>query len=180
VELLSFNGEANKGYNLLSWTTASETNNSGFEIQRSANRDEFSSIGFVTGAGNSTSIKEYSFKDSDIGNDLLYYRLRQIDIDGGFKCSDVIAISNKNKAGISIQSLYPNPFGKEIGILFNKVTDQAVIIKIFDAAGKVVLSETYPPFHNNLFINTESFSSGVYFLSVETGENKMVQRITKY
>ncbi|MEO8085944.1 MAG: T9SS type A sorting domain-containing protein [Bacteroidota bacterium] len=179
VELLSFIGEAKKDYNLLSWTTASEVNNSGFEIQRSDNGKDFSKINFIPGAGNSTSLKEYSFKDSDIGNRVLYYRLKQIDIDGAFKYSEVVAISNKNKLSLAIQSLYPNPFGKEIGILLNRPLEESVTIKIFDAEGKLVFNEMYPPFRNNIFINTESFSAGVYFISLETGESKLVKRITK-
>jgi PKD repeat protein len=179
VELLSFSGEAKADYNLLSWATASEVNNSGFEIQRSENGNEFESIGFTAGAGNSSSVKEYSFKDSDIGSIVLYYRLKQIDIDGNFKYSNVVALSNKGKAALSIKSLYPNPFGKEIGVLFNKPVTEAIIIKIFDAEGKMVLAESYAPFRNNLFINAETLSAGIYFLSVETGNEKLVQRITK-
>ncbi len=179
VELLTFAGEAKEKYNLLSWTTASEINNTGFEIQRSENGNEFMRIGFVTGAGNSTSTKEYSFKDTDIGNDVFYYRLRQIDIDGAFKFSDVIAISNKDKTALAIKSLYPNPFDKQIGVLFNKALIETATVKIFDAEGKLLLTEMYPPQRDNIFVNTENFSAGVYFLSIESGEIKLTQRITK-
>ena len=179
VELLSFSGEAKKGYNLLSWATATEINNSGFEIQRSADGNEFAAIGFVAGMGNSSGLKEYSFKDPDIRNDILYYRLKQVDIDGAFEYSNVVAISNKGNAALAIKSLYPNPFGKELGVLFNKAVEEPITVKIFDAGGKVVLTETYAPFRDNFFINTENISSGVYFLSVEAGEGKLVQRVTK-
>lgn len=180
VELLSFIGEAKEDYNLLSWTTASEINNSGFEIQRSGDGKDYNKLGFVTGAGNSSSTKEYSFKDSDNINGVLYYRLKQIDNDGAFKYSNVVAISNLDKSLLSIKSLYPNPFDKEIGVLFNKAVSETIVVKIFDAEGKLILNETYAPFRNNFFINTENFSAGGYFLSVETGDNKLAKRITKY
>lgn len=179
VELLSFSGEVRKDYNLLSWTTASEINNSGFEMQRSENGNEFETIGFVEGAGNSSAIHEYSFKDSDIKNGTLYYRLKQIDIDGNYEYSNVVALTSKDRTALDIQSLYPNPFGKEIGVLLNKAVVEPVVVKIFDAEGKLVWHETYPPFRNRFFVNTESLASGMYFISVESGEAKLIRRITK-
>ena len=179
VELLTFSGEPKGDYNLLSWATASEINNSGFELQRGTDGIEFTSIGFVAGAGNSSSRKEYSFKDTDIEKDVLYYRLKQIDNDGAFEYSNVIAI-RKNKAALAIESVYPNPFGKDISILFNQGITDPLHVKIFDAKGNLVLNETYSPFRKNLLISTESFSSGIYFLYVETGDRKLVERITKY
>jgi hypothetical protein len=92
----------------------------------------------------------------------------------------VIALQNKTESPFDIRSLYPNPFNKEIGILFNKVSLEPIIVRIFNAEGKFVLNETYSAYRNNLFINTESLDAGIYFLSVETGETKIVKRVTKY
>ena len=179
VEMLSFIGEAKADHNLLLWSTASEINNSGFDIQRSENGIEFNRIGFITGAGNSSHVNEYSFKDTDIGNDVLYYRLKQIDNDGVFEYSHVIALGSKKKTAFGIKSLYPNPFDKELGILFNKAAEETINLKIFDANGKLVISETYPTSTDNLFINTEELPGGIYFLTVESGDIKLVRKITK-
>ncbi len=179
VELLAFNGEAKSNYNLLTWSTASEENNSGFELQRSVDGNEFSSIGFIDGAGNSTSVKEYLFKDTDIRNEVLYYRLKQIDNDGAYEYSSVISIVNKIKSAIGIKAIYPNPFDKEIGILFTKISEEPIEVKIFDVTGKLMIREMYPESRDNLFINTESLSGGIYFLSVECGTSKIVRKITK-
>ena len=134
----------------------------------------------LSGAGNSSSLKEYSFNDPDITTGIIYYRLKQIDINGDYKYSHVVALNNVEKGALTIQSLYPNPFGKEIGILFNKTVTSPVAVSIFDAEGKLLLTETYPAFRKNIFINTENFSEGVYFLTVETGDSKLVKRISKY
>jgi len=179
VTMLEFSGSANGNYNMLNWSTASEINNSGFEVQRSVDGNEFASIGFVAGAGNSTSVNEYSFKDTDVGNGVLYYRLKQIDNDGVFEYSHVIALQNKSESPFDIRSLYPNPFNKEIGILFSRTSEEPISVKIFDANGKLAINETYPASTNNIFVNTESLPSGIYFLSVESGESKIVRKITK-
>jgi hypothetical protein len=180
VQMLSFNADAEDGYNMLHWSTASEVNNSGFVVERSRDGNEFNRIGFVAGAGNASSVNEYSFKDSDIGSDVLYYRLKQVDNDGAFEYSQVIAIKNTTKTPFAIKSVYPNPFSKEIAIVFNKVALEPIRIKIFNAEGQIVIDESYAAFRNNLFINTESLQAGLYFITVESGDQKLVQRITKY
>src|SRR5439155_4138734 len=97
VELVSFTGEAHEDFNLLSWITASEINNMGFEIQRSEDAVTFMKCGFVGGKGNSTSTVDYTFRDNNVDEGVTYYRLKQVDFDGKENYSGVIALSNKSK-----------------------------------------------------------------------------------
>ncbi len=90
VELLSFTASANDDKVTLNWTTATETNNKGFEIQRSKksklkSKKEWEKVGFVEGSGTTTEKQEYSFPDKNITSGKYNYRLKQIDYDGTYK-----------------------------------------------------------------------------------------------
>ncbi|MFC2094695.1 hypothetical protein ACFLSH_03600, partial [Bacteroidota bacterium] len=89
VELSAFTAQANDGVVQLNWTTATEVNNQGFEVQRSTN-NQFTTIGFVNGSGTTTEIHNYSFTDSDVRTGTYYYRLKQVDYNGEYAYSDVV------------------------------------------------------------------------------------------
>ncbi len=78
VELVSFNASVKNNSVLLSWKTATEVNNYGFEVERSSNNETFTRYSFVQGSGNSNSDKHYSFTDKNLQNGTYYYRLKQI------------------------------------------------------------------------------------------------------
>ena len=89
---LNFNGIPLNNETYLSWSTATEINNKGFEVQKSMNGQTFTGIGFVTGAGNSSLINNYSYTDTKVLSGSNYYRLKQIDLDGRFSYSPVIKL----------------------------------------------------------------------------------------
>ena len=94
--MLYFSGKTVNKTNVLTWATATEQNNSGFEVERSTDGTSFIKIGLVHGAGNSTSQKEYSFTDSRvIANRTTYYRLKQIDLDNQFEYSNIISLRSR-------------------------------------------------------------------------------------
>src|SRR4030065_2153762 len=96
VEMLAFTASVNNSKVQLLWSTASELNNMGFEIERSiANQDNFVTVGFVEGKGSSTEINYYSFTDHPQVNGVnpLYYRLKQLDFDGTVSYSDGVNIN---------------------------------------------------------------------------------------
>lgn len=92
VAFVSFNGKLQGTNAVLTWTTSSEIENAGYEVQKSLDGTNFSAIGFVKGAGNSTMINNYSFTDTKVGNGTNYYRLKQIDVDGRYKYSSTIKL----------------------------------------------------------------------------------------
>src|SRR5690606_16860319 len=92
VELTSFAGSTVNGNVVLNWNTASETNNSGFEIQRSTDRVNFSNIAFVPGFGTTTQPRSYSYTDNSVNNGTYYYRLKQVDYNGAFAYSDIVEV----------------------------------------------------------------------------------------
>ena len=109
VELISFSAAAQNGDVLLSWTTATETNNSGFEVQRKAG-NTWEKISFIHGAGNSTQRNYYSYGDKQLNPDLYQYRLKQIDYDGSYHYSGVAEVKVAGPDEFSLFQNYPNPF----------------------------------------------------------------------
>src|SRR6185503_6393916 len=108
----NFGGNIKDDQAYLNWSTAVESNNKGFYIERSKDGKDFTSVGFVQGAGNSSQITNYTYTDAglkDINVSKTYYRLNQIDFDGKTTYSNVILLSLENLANAGKWKLYPNP-----------------------------------------------------------------------
>jgi len=124
VELTSFSASVSNGNVLLSWQTATEVNNYGFEIERSIAQisnlfNNWEKIGFVQGHGNSNSPKDYSFVDANPPSGKLQYRLKQIDTDGSFEYSQVVEVENELPKQFSLEQNYPNPFNPTTTIKYS-------------------------------------------------------------
>ncbi|MFN7014751.1 MAG: T9SS type A sorting domain-containing protein, partial [Bacteroidia bacterium] len=138
IELLSFNTTQKEKTVELFWSTASEINNNYFEVEKSTDGINFYAIDKVQGAGNSNTILNYKSTDNNPFLGINYYRIKQVDFDGTFTFSNVIAhnfSSNEYKI-----VMYPNPT-KEILTISNLLENNNYIIQIYDISGKLVLSE---------------------------------------
>ncbi len=169
VYLLQFSGTKDGLVNKLQFTTANETNNKGFYIERSADGSKFSSIGYVStkaSNGNSTGNLVYNFIDEKplAGNN--YYRLKQEDKDGKTTLSNVVAIKNKLSSKIDFEGLFPNPASNQLTIQVSTPTNEKINILITDLQGKVVKSQliNINTGINNLNLDISSLSSGNYFI----------------
>ena len=125
IELLSFNGVSNKGYNSLYWSTASETNNDYFSVEKTLDGNNYSVVGVVNGAGNSQILNNYELKDFSVEKVINYYRLKQTDINGNYSYSNTISINNLPTKKIVN---YINTLGQEVspdagGIIFKIYDD---------------------------------------------------------
>ena len=123
VELTSFTATSQIGKIKLNWSTATETNNLGFEIERMQNNSEWQLIGFIEGHGTTTEPKVYSFIDdiSSVQSTLLVYRLKQIDYNGSFEYSDVVEVE-VIPTHFELSQNYPNPFNPSTTINFSLPT----------------------------------------------------------
>lgn len=138
VELVSFSG-VRTGYGVkLLWKTATEINNYGFEIERSANGSEWIKAGFVEGYNNSNSPKYYEYIDKSTATGKLFYRLKQIDNDGTTEYSNTIEIRENIPSGFNLDQNYPNPFNPETRISFSLPESGLVTLKVFDTTGSEV------------------------------------------
>jgi len=134
VNIISFLGYAEEKYTQLTWITASEENNDYFIIEKSLDGENYREIGKLNGSGNSTSQIDYQFKDYDIYDELVYYKLYQVDFDGTKKQIGVIVIT-REKDEISV---YPNPASETLNFTFDKVSGQNYTVEYIDVSGRVV------------------------------------------
>lgn len=163
IELLSFDASTNNDIVSLDWTTLSETNNKGFEIQRSSDSKGWEVIGFVEGQGNSRGEVNYSFVDNT-PNPINYYRLNQIDFDGNNTYSNTLQINVSKAIG---NSIYPNPTSD---ILYIKGIDSKVEFEIYNKLGKLVAKGLTT---NKL--NVSSLKNGVYFIKLNNKVHKIIK-----
>lgn len=177
IKLLSFNGYSKNQYNKLYWETVVEINNSHFLIEKSEDGKNFNVIGEIKGAGNSNSNINYEFKDSSIESPLNYYRLKQIDFDGNYTYSDIIAIRSKDKIW-SLSDIYPNPFNNELNLDISTLEKQEVNIVVYDVYGKINYNEKIQlnEGNNKLRYNFEYLNKGIYNLQITDKENNQFTR----
>lgn len=177
VELTAFSGYASDGNVILNWSTSTETNNQGFEIERasiSATPGElWEKIGFIPGAGTTTEPRSYSFVDNDITTGKYYYRLNQIDFNGASEYSDVIEIEVGIPVHYSLEQNYPNPFNPVTTISYSIKEKVLVTLKVFDILGKEVATLVNEEQSAGIYkfkFDAKSFASGIYFYTLNAGE----------
>ncbi len=184
VELVNFDGTHRNKINQLQWTTASETNNAGFEIQRlQEDKDrEFKAIGWVDAT--STLGASYEFKDEQISvGARYYYRLKQIDLDGNFEFSPTISIEVPGKHPDLI--IYPNPVQEQLSMdlfLPDLHPNQAVHFSIINMTGQEVQQWTLNPDmpFSTQKVSTENLSPGVYIGVITQDEVRLPVRFVKW
>ncbi len=176
VELSSFSAIVLDNAIKLNWRTETEVNNYGFEIERLQDYkieklQDWSTLGFVEGNGNSNSPKDYSFMDDDLLAGNYQYRLKQIDTDGKFEYSKTIEVNFGSPNKIELSQNYPNPFNPSTTISFTLPQSGNVTLKVYNTIGQQVaeLVNGYKEagIHTINFSAAE-FNSGVYFYRLET------------
>jgi hypothetical protein len=174
VEMLTFTASVRNSEVQLLWSTASELNNRGFEIERSVNGiNDFVMIGFVDGKGSSTEINYYSFSDNPqlSGVNQLYYRLKQVDFDGTYSYSNIINVSYDVPADFVLSQNYPNPFNPSTRISYFVPKESFVSIKVYDFLGREVttlVSEIKSTGSYELSFDASNLPSGTYFYALIT------------
>lgn len=177
VELTGFSASVKDNNIMLSWTTATEQNNKGFEIERSIDNKTFSSVGFVPGSGTTTINRKYSYIDPVSASGNYYYRLKQIDMDGSFTYSPVINIAVELPDNYSLSQNYPNPFNPYTSIQYKIPEAGLVTLKVFDILGneiKTLVNENQESGVYTVVLDLSSFSSGTYIYELKV--NSFAQR----
>jgi hypothetical protein len=171
VELTSFTAQTTSEGVRLSWTTASELNNSGFEVQRSTNQTNWATLGFVRGAGTTTEAQSYSFVDASASG-RVFYRLKQVDFDGQFEYSNIIEVNAGVPKTFALEQNYPNPFNPSTAISYQLPVAGNVSLKVFDMLGKEVATLVNARQEAGAYtvnFNANNLSSGVYFYRLQAG-----------
>ncbi len=169
VEMTSFTASVDKNTVNLLWRTATESNNSGFMIERKS-AGEYEQIGFVPGSGTITEPASYTFKDSNLQPGTYSYRLKQIDFDGTFEYSYSVEADITAPETFSLYQNYPNPFNPVTRITFSLASNANVTLKVFDALGQEVmtlLNEKLTEGIHTYDLNAAGLNSGVYFYKID-------------
>jgi hypothetical protein len=172
VELSSFDVEQRGNAALIKWTTATELNNKGFEIQKN-NSDKWVTIGFVEGKGTTTERATYTFTDRNPGNGITDYRLKQIDFNGKFQYSKVVELNVENiPLNFELRQNYPNPFNPITTIQYQLPVDYKVTLKVYDILGNEVetlANEFQQAGYREEQFDASELSSGIYIYSLNAG-----------
>lgn len=185
VTVLSFRGERQKNKIILDWTTATEANNKGFELQRSADGRNFSSIYFIASKalqGNSNTQLQYNHVDEKPMNGINYYRLKQVDKDGNISYSGIALIKNSAANGITLD-VYPNPVTDRMKIKLASATINKVDVVITDMAGRIIKQQPVQLIAGDNIIEVEmaNVQSGQYLVKVAcaNGCDAVISKIVK-
>ncbi len=177
VQLVNFEGRRTVEGNLLEWTTASESSNAYFVVEHSPDTKDFRETGRVMGKGNSTVLQQYTYLDPEPENVINYYRLRQVDDDGRYTHSPIIAIQG---AQSSLLVFGPNPVGSTLKIRLNDSREKEVSLKVLDLLGREVFSGDHLRLLDGAVeTNLGHLSSGVYTVIVSGGTARHVLAIVK-
>ncbi|NUN08948.1 MAG: T9SS type A sorting domain-containing protein [Ignavibacteriaceae bacterium] len=170
VEFTAFSAKTVGGDVVLDWSTATEKNNRGFEIQRKSGNGEYIVVGFIPGNGTSLTPRNYSFVDKNVQTGYYSYRLRQMDYDGSYAHSAVVEVDVMAPVQFSLDQNYPNPFNPATTISFSLAVDSKVSMKVYDVLGKEVMTLAGSEFSagtHNLSFNASGLTSGVYVYKIE-------------
>jgi hypothetical protein len=176
IELQAFSGQCSGSEVVLNWATVSEYENDYFEVQRSENGVDFSTIGTVMGQGTATSLHNYIFRDGQPINGIGYYRLKQVDVSGNFTYTQTI--SEECRSNDEWVELYPNPSsGESILTLYTSYSKEA-IVRILDVNGRLLSSETAQIDNTmkKLELNISDANPGVYTVLVELEEKTITKK----
>ena len=169
VTLLNFKGERRANKNVLSWSTATELNNEGFELQYSADGTNFGKVAFVNSKavnGNSSTILSYEFADAGQLSGNAYYRLKQVDKKGQSNFSNIIFLKGEKVNTITLGKIYPNPAKNKLNVAIAAPESSKIHLIVTDVAGKTVKQQSFAIINgdNKLTVDVAGLPGGNYFI----------------
>ncbi len=174
VELTAFFAlNTNEGV-MLKWVTSTETNNSGFSIQRSRDYENYTDVAFVEGNGTTTQPHEYNFIDKISVADIYYYRLKQIDFDGSYEYSNVVEVNVNAPSDFVLEQNYPNPFNPSTVIKFSLPVDSKVTIDLYNTLGEKVdrlVKKEFSTGNHSVNFDASHLSNGIYYYTLNAQGN---------
>lgn len=168
IELSSFGGTYNNGEIQLNWSTHTEINNLGFDIEKRIGTS-WVKIGFVSGSGTTTIPNKYYFSDKSLQSSTgEHYRLKQLDLNGNSTYSPEIFIK-VDELSFKLIGNYPNPFNPETQIHFNSPSNKTLLLEIFNSNGQLLIAKAINEVNigfNSVSLDMSRFSSGTYFYTL--------------
>ncbi len=180
VELTSFTASVTGNRVNLNWSTVTETNNRGFEIQRAviqtqpgsgSSAPEWTAVSFVSGSGTTTEPRSYSFTEDNMAVGKYSYRLKQIDLDGSYNYSNALEVSIDVPLQYSLKQNYPNPFNPATTLGFSLKTEARVTLSIYNVLGEKVASllnrDEMNAGEHSVRFDASEMPTGIYFYTLE-------------
>ncbi|MEE9450520.1 MAG: M14 family zinc carboxypeptidase [Ignavibacteriaceae bacterium] len=185
VELVSFTAESEGDKVVLMWQTATETNNSGFEIQKSEKSNVngqtvWEKVTFVDGRGTTTEVTNYTYNDKVVKPGTYLYRLKQIDFDGTVAYSPEVEIDVTGPVEFALFQNYPNPFNPTTTIKFSLPKKANVKLIVYNAVGQVVvelINKTMEEGYHQVQFAAGDYTSGVYYYRLKTSEFTSIKKM---
>lgn len=175
VELAYFRGYEMEQGNSLEWQTLTETNNEGFWVQQSFDGKAWNDMEFINGQGNSLATQDYSFVDVDPKAGINYYRLQQLDFDGQYEYSPIVAIETKGSYKILKPICYPNPVKDQLTIQWPSKIQEMVDIHLFNSNGQLV--EHIQSLDLRVQIDLEEYPQGIYWLEIIGSNQRWIEKV---
>jgi hypothetical protein len=180
VELTAFTASTSGESIDLTWSTASETNNAGFDIERSTDGETFTAIGFEPGVGTTEEAQSYRFVDREAPfATTLFYRLRQVDTDGTFEYSPVVEVEVTPSA-VALLPVAPNPVSASARLRYELPEATAVRLQVFDLLGRRVATLAdgeKPAGRHEVSWQGAGLASGTYFVRLQAGSTAQTQML---
>ena len=173
VELATFNAAMLLEGNQLTWTTTQEQNNDYFQVQRSTNARDWTTIGQVAGNGTTETETNYEFLDREPATGMNYYRLQQFDYDGASEIHRTISVRNGAETGPI--SVFPNPVQEELTIR----SSGAATVVVTDHLGRTVSTVRFDATETPFQMDTREWAIGTYFISVRNAEGVRTVKVVK-
>jgi hypothetical protein len=188
VKVASFTATSKQNSIELKWSTATEKNNFGFELQRFAidqqlkpESKNWNKIAFIEGNGTTNASKEYSFFDKNLFPGKYSYRLKQIDRDGTFEYSQSVEVTiGQAPKEFALEQNYPNPFNPTTVISYRLPASNHVILKVYDAIGKEVatlVNEVKEAGYYSATFDASKLSSGIYFVRLHSDDKVQMKKM---
>ena len=170
----------NNAYIRLTWATAVEINNSGFDIERSIDGQTWTHVGWVDGHNNTTTESDYSFNDMDVvPNVVYYYRLKQVDNDGMFEYTDIVSARLTGDVTFSVKEFVPNPTMDQTNLIITASKDQEITVAFYDVIGQKVM-ESVSAINkgaNKIEFDLGKLASGTYTATISSSNERYTKRV---
>jgi hypothetical protein len=181
VELINFTATPiDNKYIQLSWSTATETDNSGFQIERSTDGSNYQELGWVDGHGTTATQNDYLYSDlTALPGVVYYYRLKQVDVDGHFAYSHIVSAELTGDKGFSLEAMYPNPANSQVSIGVISSINTTATVTMTDMLGRIVMKEDWPlsvGYNINEF-DIRNVAQGTYLVSVHSEATKSTRQL---
>lgn len=178
VELTTFSAAKQAEYIALNWSTASELNNKGFQIERSIDGVTFEKIDFVEGIGTTIIPQEYRYIDIPTLNQVYYYRLKQIDYDGTFEYSKIVVVDARERLVPEIR-LEPTMVKSHLNLRMDMPITAALTVAIYAINGQLMKMMVLNDGQNNVMINMSKMPKGMYWVQLNDGQQMITKRVMK-